>query len=282
MNSESPRPVLIHYHVFKNAGTTVESILRENFGSRFCRFEGDEYSTVLTNESLLSFLDSNPNIRALSSHHLRPPKPIAGGIALYDLVLLRHPLDRLASTYDFYRRSAIDDDPLGRMSREMDLPQFCAALIERFPHVVNNAQVNYMNGGNKIPRESDLRRAINGMKQLSVLGVTDLFDMCMVSAECVLGREFGNLDFSYTSQNVSPGRLRSLPERLQNIEEACGSQSYERLVKLNKLDIDLFDWTTNELQQRSQQIANFRERMNDFAARCKALVGAVTNASKLG
>jgi hypothetical protein len=269
MNSLPSRTVLIHYHIFKNAGTTVESVLHENFGSRFSRFDGTEYSAVLTNETFLTFLNDHPSICASSSHHLRPPKPVVDRIAFHDLVLLRHPIDRLASTYDFYHRSQIEGDPLGSWARHLDLAPFLVCLIEKFPHLVNNAQVNYVNGGNKIPREPDLKRALERMEQFSVLGVTELFDLCMISAEYLLERDFGNLDFSYVPQNVSPGRLRGLSERLENIKEACGAQFYERLVKLNRLDLELFAAATREAQRKYQQIPDLRERMNDFAGRCK-------------
>src|SRR5437879_150768 len=57
---DSRRQVILLYHIFKNAGSTVESILKNNFRARLARFESDDYNSTVSNEALLEFLALHP------------------------------------------------------------------------------------------------------------------------------------------------------------------------------------------------------------------------------
>jgi hypothetical protein len=82
------------------------------------------------------------------------------------------------------------DASLSVIAKKLDMPQFFTHLIESYPHLVNNAQVSYLNGGRKISREPDLERAVAIIKRSSVVGTTELFDVCMVTAEHICKRIF--------------------------------------------------------------------------------------------
>ena len=69
------RFIFVHYHIFKNGGTTIESILRREFGGGFATVHGPRASSVLDAKGLTKFLRLHPGISAVSSHHLRYPKP---------------------------------------------------------------------------------------------------------------------------------------------------------------------------------------------------------------
>ena len=74
---EVPRPrfVVVHYHFFKNAGSTIESILEREFGEDFATLHGLTPDTELDNDELSVFLSTHRDIKAVSSHHLRYPLP---------------------------------------------------------------------------------------------------------------------------------------------------------------------------------------------------------------
>ena len=95
------RCVLVHYHIFKNAGSSVDFALQRSFGSRWATFEGCHAHDVQTSEQLGQFLESRPELCAVSSHLARPPLPFSG---CRPIVFLRHPLLRARSVYEFTRR----------------------------------------------------------------------------------------------------------------------------------------------------------------------------------
>src|SRR5580698_765711 len=101
----APRFVIVHYHIFKNGGSTVESILEREFAHAFATLHGPDASSTLDGADLETFLDRHPQIQAVSSHHLRYPKPSIRHMVVFDCCFLRHPLDRIDSMYWFLREA---------------------------------------------------------------------------------------------------------------------------------------------------------------------------------
>jgi len=126
----------MHYHIFKNAGTTIEWVLANNFRRQFARLDGKDRFFIITQYELLELLKTRPDIRAISTHTLFPPKPNIEGLHIHDLVLVRHPLDRLMSMYDFYHRANDKSDPLGEAARKLEPERFFAFLIQKYPHLI--------------------------------------------------------------------------------------------------------------------------------------------------
>src|SRR5579864_3124537 len=94
------RVVLLHYHIFKNAGTTIDFVLRQNFGDKLVYLHGDSFNSVVSDVEMLDFLNKNPGIAAISSHHMRPPSPACTSFRFLEIIILREPQDRLCSIYD--------------------------------------------------------------------------------------------------------------------------------------------------------------------------------------
>ncbi|MFV2064622.1 MAG: hypothetical protein ACC726_14100, partial [Chloroflexota bacterium] len=114
------RHVVIHYHIFKNAGTSVDRALRTHFGSTWTTLEaGDRQrdpSGHLSPERIRRFLDEHRTVQALSSHTADLPPPSVEGLQLHPIIMLRHPLDRIRSIYDFARTQK-EDTPNSRLAR---------------------------------------------------------------------------------------------------------------------------------------------------------------------
>src|SRR5262252_8533880 len=110
------RSVILNYHIFKNAGMSLEEILDRNFGERFARFDGPDQNARVDNTVLLEFLDRNGHLEAVSSHQIRHPIPAIPGFLFFDVCFLRDPLDRIRSMYDYARVKPIDGDPLSAMA----------------------------------------------------------------------------------------------------------------------------------------------------------------------
>src|SRR4029079_906891 len=89
------RPIIIHYHFFKNAGTSVDAILQRNFGAGWT---SREYPARSTPNAAREFLVANPQIAALSSHTLPLPPPDIPDAEILPILFIRHPLDRLKSS----------------------------------------------------------------------------------------------------------------------------------------------------------------------------------------
>jgi hypothetical protein len=262
------RHIILHYHFFKNAGSTLARSLERNFAERFVSFDTAHYNRRIQPNELLSFTDAHPQILAISSHHLRPPAPKHDNLQFHEMLLLRQPLDRLRSMYAFYRRAAVNQDPLTQEAKRRNLPDFFLYLIDNHPNLVTNAQVNLVaNGGAQIPEESDAKRARTLLFSMAMLGVAHNYDHFALAAEHCLRPFFPHLDLSYVPENVTPGRKNTLPDRLREFSNECGPTLFNKLQELNRLDQELVEATSGELKRRVEEMG-FREiHLKEFRRR---------------
>ena len=56
------RFILLHYHFFKNAGTTIEDILAHSFFENYARFDSDDFDGCVGPAELISFLRRHPRV----------------------------------------------------------------------------------------------------------------------------------------------------------------------------------------------------------------------------
>src|ERR1700761_6255924 len=74
------RPTLIHFHIFKNAGSSIDHSLHKTFGDRWTTFEVSDVPGSFGPQSLESFLAKRPGIQAVSSHIEKPFLPLFGSV----------------------------------------------------------------------------------------------------------------------------------------------------------------------------------------------------------
>jgi hypothetical protein len=270
------RYILVHYHIFKNGGTTIESILQREFPGAFATVHGPTAGATLDARQLASFLKDNQAVSAVSSHHLRYPKPSLRHIALFDCCFIRHPLDRIRSMYAYFRRIN-SRDPLCRMARTRNLREFVAGLIEGYPHLIHNAQVVLLGHAGLFTRpatEEDLARATQVLLDMAVPGLVEMFDESLLVAEYFLQPAFPGLRLEYVPQNRSGDADRDLIEREQQWPQLWGPSINDQLVRLNQLDLQLYRAAEQEVGRRLALVPNAGERMAQFRSRCLHLQNA--------
>jgi hypothetical protein len=270
------RYVIVHYHLFKNAGTTIEHILQREFPGRFATLHGSEPDATLDAADLVEFLRQNPGIAAVSSHHLRYPKPASRQTVFFDCCFLRDPLARLYSCYQHFRRS--DADSLhARWARSYGPREFVLHLIDEAPHLVSEVQVTQLANAGAFTRpadDQDLEHATAVLREMAVPGLVEMFAESLVVAEYFLRPAFSTLRMEYTPQNVSqsPGCAPDgSPEFWQNL---WGKELYARLLRMNEMDIELVSRAKRELLRRLDRIPHVTEKLVDLRSRCARLVSA--------
>jgi len=261
------RYVIVHYHIFKNGGTTLESILEREFGEAFATLHGPDSDTTLASSALSEFLLTHPDIAAVSSHHLRYPKPKMEHVVLFDCCFLRHPLDRLHSYYAHWSRTKAG----GESARE-----FMEHLIDAAPHQVSDVQVHQLANAGAFMRpasEHDLQKATEVLRHMAIPGLVAMYDESLVAAEYFLRPAFPTIRLEYIAQNVSNG-TRALPgERMDYLIDLWGADLYEKLVRFNQMDLELFRRVRAEINQRLDLVPRAQQRLAEFRARCAQLAG---------
>ena len=250
------RLVILHYHIFKNAGSTIEDILDHSFGERFAKLDTRAGEGLISNPDLVRFSNARPDLRAFSSHQVRHPLPEAPGYLFFDICFLRDPIDRIRSIYTYFRQKPNPADAMSDLANRTALGDFIAGMIQDFPLFVKNVQVNLLAcaGDSDEPEPRDLDLAIQRMLATSFLGVVDCFDQSVAAGAHALRCAFPELDYHRPAVNVSDGLQGTVASRTEKLRQACSQEVYEELLRLNTLDRELVDRARAEVLRRFRQV----------------------------
>jgi hypothetical protein len=267
------RYVIVHYHVFKNGGSTIEAILQREFPGRFATVHAGDPDATLDAADLKEFLKQHPGIAAVSSHHLRYPKPLSRRTVFFDWCFLRDPLARLHSTYNHFRRSD-SDSPYARWARSYGAREFAVRLIDEAPHQVSEVQVTQLANAGAFTRpadEQDLERATAVLREMAIPGLVEMFDESLVVAEYFLRPAFPDLRLEYVPQNVSQAAGRAPVESREYWEDLWGKELCGRLLQMNEMDIELVRRAKREILRRLDRVPRAADKLADFQSRCASL-----------
>jgi len=272
--NESKKPICLHFHIFKNAGSTIDWILDKNFSKNHLSLDDlEKPGARLPWDDVLELFNQNPDVKAFSSHQLRFPVPNNTNYNFLPMIFIRQPIDRAFSTYSFKKRGT--DDSLGtKKAKSMTLKEFIKWNIDlKINRTMKNFQVLYLS--DKDTKSSidstDLQLAIDRLRTCPIIGVVNRLDESLVLAEEYLRQFFTDIDFSYIKQNVSNDRKNDLEERLIDEKNRIGESLSNQLNQLNELDFKLYSIANNELDIRLKKERNFEEKLTDFKKRCQSV-----------
>lgn len=267
------RPIVVHFHIFKNAGSTVDWVLDKNFGKDAIKFDDkDKPGNVYSADKILEILSEKQNAKSLSSHQMRFPLPKSNDYNFLPIVFVRHPIDRAFSLYSFARRDDRNSE-FNANAKNLTIKEFIRYNMgNKDLRQMKNPQTRWLSQEIKeFNPPLRLTRAIENITSCTILGIVDRMDESLVVAEETLKPYFPNINMSYVSQNVSKERASSLEERLAKAREEIGKELWNRLLKRNGQDMEVYNKANGELDKRIKSVNQFEEKLADFRKRCKAL-----------
>lgn len=124
------RTVILHYHIYKNAGTSFDHVLTHNFGDRHELFDGPFPFFTIDQEQLDRIIMRRPQAVAFSSHQIVLPPPSSLDYQAVSAIFLRNPFLRIASIYRFKRGpETADGTPIGQLPLARRLHALKEALL---------------------------------------------------------------------------------------------------------------------------------------------------------
>jgi hypothetical protein len=225
------RTVILHYHLFKNAGTSVDHILRQNFPDRWftCEFPSNGGNNT---QEVTQWIKGTPNGIAYSSHTMVGPLPQIIDVHIVPVVLLRDPVDRIRSAYHFERQQQADTKG-AQLAKAHDLSGYVKArLAIKGDRQCRNFQTARL--ATMLPDPpNELFRAIAAARQLQQLGALGLvsdFHAVMVQLSDRISKQLGPLDVPNVRANRATGN-----------HEALSSPILNQLISENGDDLALLD-----------------------------------------
>lgn len=276
------RSVIVHYHAFKNSGTSFDELLTENYQEAHLCFDGPFPYTLFNQTELLKVIRRNPTKIAFSSHSIRLPVPTDLEHNAVAAVFVRHPLLRIRSVYGFEMRSAGTankimgslknkllggkDTTIGLSERLDGNPSF-----DEWVSYLRNEKAMNLNAGllsnsqthmfcgvfgsvglakTFLPddpnsfRLSDLDQAKRNLLTVPLLARTEAYDEDVQRFPNILA-EYG-IEFHYKdlpAANVTHHEVRQpIDERLKQIKGELSNDNWTWMNNANQQDLELYEF----------------------------------------
>ena len=175
----APRDVILHYHLFKNAGTSLDAVLKRAFPDRWVTAE---FAVRGGNNSgeLAAWIAGEPDATVFSTHTGLGPVPSVPGVRVFPVIFLREPIARIRSAYRFERKQKADT--MGaRLARQSDLSTYVTTRLalprDRQCRDFQTYRMAAFEPG--APGEFELERALRALRRLPFVGIVERFDDSM-------------------------------------------------------------------------------------------------------
>lgn len=266
------RQILLHNHLFKNAGTTIDWALKRSFGRRFCDHRDDQEMVKGGMPYVVEFLTRQRPVMAISSHHMPfDPDFETAELAFWHVCMLRHPIARALSVYRYEKSQPARQSLGAKMAKQLDMRGYFEwRLGDESPAVLRDSHTRLLSGlrskKRQVLEEADLERAGSQARRPRVLvGLVERFDESMVLFEHALQGTFENIDLTHVVQNKSREQVSDPAEALR---AELGDELYAKLLQKNAYDMCLYEDMSRELDRRMAAIADFDVQLTTYRDRC--------------
>jgi hypothetical protein len=244
-DSASPdqkRFVILHYHLFKNAGTSVDSVFKKNFGKLWEDIEflppgQEDHATAIH-----TFIAEREDLVAVSSHTLFCPPPAYADIDVLPVIFVRQPLKRLRSAYDFERKQAVDT--IGaKLAKETD---FGGYLRTRLAAAGDRSCRNFQTYrlARLLPNDGrpERDRAFAALDELPFVGLVEEFSKSMRKLKALLRPRIPSFqDFEAWENSTSSPKHGDGAAKRPSLQEELGDETYAMVLDANRDDVAIYE-----------------------------------------
>ena len=237
----SQKIIIAHYHLFKNAGTSVDQVLEHNFGAAWQKIEFKKIKKQSNSRLVRDWLLKHQSLSAFSSHTAMFPLPKIADISLIPIVFLRHPIDRLWSVYKFERKHKKILNESIRLAQKYNFAGYLNYLLDQPQNrSCRNFQTYRFSWLNSNQNLTELERALKGLTQIPIVGIVEKFDLSMKLYQNAIAQHYPSFKFEPVHKNVTSQRNLTLTEKLELIPSELDSATYNRLLDANQDDLQLY------------------------------------------
>ena len=266
------RDIIIHAHIFKNAGSTFDHTLKQNFADNFIEHREDHL--VRSNAGFLhQFLNANPKVQAFSSHSIYHFPQSTDSLHLHSVYFLRHPIERIRSVYNFEKKQPEDASSGAAMAKKMNFKEYVDwRMQDSSPATIRNLQTIFLAGIGHVgmKRHNIAELAMANLEKTPMHGVVDRYDESMIVLEDYLAPYFPQIDLSYVRRNVTDTDFdTSVEVKSQRLLDELPTDLARAVQEKNQLDMTLYQKANELLDQKLAAIADVGQRLAEFKERCR-------------
>ena len=261
--TDNNRSVIVHYHLFKNAGTSIERLLKQSMGSAWTSWDKPQSGAKISGSELQHWLEENTHIRAVSSHQLVPPLP-NGSFHVTPIVFLREPLSRVRSAWLFEWQKQLGlEEPKGPLADYIEdkFKQKNASVIANF-QVSRLSNQNYDDVKQRLHRYHHelLPAACRFVDSLPFIGIVENFTGSLQLLRAATSKSFPELVIKEHRENVTDPSTASVEQRIESIRREIGNDLFDELCVRNRMDLQLYSYATGRFQAQLEQVRKQGDR----------------------
>lgn len=251
----STRVKILHYHLFKNAGTSVDAILKANFKAEWQEREFPGIRPPEVPAAVQNWLTEELGVTAYSSHTALGPLPKQDGVTLFSLLFVRHPIDRIQSAYHFERKQ--NADTFGsKVAAKGSFADYVTTLLDTpNERSLRNFQTLRLSQFAPDDGVTEYDRAISALSRVSFVGLVDQFGASMHAFAQLLRPYFPDFHVEEVRENTQSKAGETLDQRLAAVRDTLGVDVFNRLVLANADDIRLYAEIGQRFAQRRPVVA---------------------------
>lgn len=264
------RKVILHNHLFKNAGTTLDWCLEKKFKSLFLDHREDQ-KMIHEKDHLQNLLDEERSLLAISSHNLRFPLPDQQ-FHFITLQMIRHPLERVSSVYLFEKGQVKSKTPGAVFARNHSLNDYVKWRMKaKVGCTIRNFQTRKLGVPFSIIHDdSKLLEHFNIAKEYiqrnPLIGLVDRYDQSMVFFEGYLINQGYDIDLSYIKQNTGQLKNYTFEQKINYLQYELDSSTFNELIEKNEYDIRIYELVKSTFNK----IIDTNSKLITFQTRCKS------------
>ncbi|WP_324689916.1 sulfotransferase family 2 domain-containing protein [Cobetia sp. D5] len=235
------RTVILHYHLFKNAGTSLDAAFKECVKPEEWVTKEFPGQPNINREQVAQWILDNPQAKVFSSHTAHLPPPKLEGIKVLPVIFLRHPIDRIASAYAFETKQG--GDSFGAvLARNTDLTGYIETRLA-LPHdrQCRNFHMQRLAMMFGEQQGDEFTRAKKALEDLPFIGIVEQFTDSMARLEQWLQDEgFEDMYLKPVEKNVSRDITMTLDNKLQSFKKQISKEVYDKLLQSNSQDLSIW------------------------------------------
>lgn len=245
------RNIILHYHLFKNAGTSLDAALKKTMAT-------DEWQTrefppqpAMNRQQLIEWIEDNPQAICFSSHTAILPPPAISHAQVFPVIFMRHPIDRIASAYAFEHKQT-DNNGFGAvLARNTTFAGYVETRLSlSFDRQCRNFHADRLAAMYPADEGNELERALKAIDQLPFIGIVEQFNQSLTQLQNKLHQHgLNQIQLNPAAENVSRDISIRLEQKLSAIEQELGNRVYEQLVEANQDDLQLYQHACRKFEQ---------------------------------
>ena len=216
------RTIILHYHLFKNAGSSIDAVLKKNFENQWVtrEFNGNN-NTDQTTEWILS----KPDAIAFSSHTMNGPLPKIDDVKIISIIMLRNPIERIISAYKFERTQNADTWG-SQLAKKSSFEEYVVARLQKQDdQQCRNFQVERL-ATLRPGHKPKVERAIEALDDFSIVGIVENFNQSVKAIANKIKGDFPSYEHEFTHSNRSKPSDFKMSIAMRQLLEECNKNDY--------------------------------------------------------